>query len=792
MYTKFTRLIDRIQFFGLLLATVLVPIIFNVNNQNIVLFKPILAQMIAFVLFGLWLVDSIERNQFELPKSALNVPVVLYGLWLIVTVVLRSHFMFFSLEELGRYFSVFLFFFLTLKCVRDYTRLKWTMWILFAVCLLTTGYGVLQYQGLGLIDWGREVLVSTYGNKNFFAGFLVLTTPVIFGYAAATSKLPIRIILTAVGAVQFYVIILTETRTGFLGFFVGVLLFFGLTVRFVVWPRVDRKRLLLIGALVILLAGMVGLYSIAPRDLMTRLGDAFDLQQGTARVRWIMWTGSSRAALDRPLTGHGHGVFQLVFPNYRPTFYHRFRVSHNTRHSHNEFLEVLMETGAVGLSLFLLLIVVFGVVAYRFLARNRSWFYQFLVIGLVSGVAGSLAQNFASVNLRWMSSTYTFWLIFALVPATIRVASNKEYHIRDYFRQSLDRSYRLLPSLSRKTLLHGLIALVLVGAGYGFYRIVQSDYKLKSMNALIRYAEAKRLPWSRAIREGELSTSYNPYNLSAKYKLGYIFLKTNDYERAYDTYDNLTDIAPNYAQIHNNIALIHRRFDNPYRSLLHFEWATWLEDNTRNHMNLMRRYTREKLTNRAIWHGLHVPRIQIEEDRNTVHRHVVSLNDREFSVASKRIERRTSQRRKYRSGLQFLNRNFETSNPKFARLTELLLYLDDPTSKQTISRVYRAQSQGEMISPYLFLGITTQLRDSRGKSATRVRRQYLSLLSRWINENPESDPLYRLVAADLYAQVGQADVAAKLISRPQDRWTSVPVFRRTLESIRERTGNSSG
>lgn len=787
MYSRFTRLIDRIQFFGLLLAIVLIPLVFNVNNQNIVLLKPILSQAIAFVLFGLWFIDSIEREKFQLPKSALNLPIVAYGLWLLITIVLRSHFLYFSLEEMGRYLAAFLFFFLVLKCVRDRTRLKWTMWILFAICLVTTGYGLMQYMGLGLIDWGRDVLVSTFGNKNFFTGFLVLTTPVVFGYALATSKLPIRIILITVGVTQFYAIMLTETRTGFLGFLVGAVIFFGLIVRFVIWPRVNRKGLLLTGAAVVLVVGILALYVVAPQNLTTRLGEAFDLQQGTARVRWIMWTGSSRAAADRVFTGHGHGVFQLVFPNYRPTFYHRFRVSHNTRHSHNEFLEVLMETGVVGLSLFLLLIIVFGVISYRFLSRNRSWFFQCLVIGLVSGVAGSLAQNFASVNLRWMSSTFTFWLIFALVPATIRIASRKDYHIQDHFRRNHNQSHRLFPPVSRKTIWHGLIALVICASGYGFYRLLQADYKLKSMNALIRYAESRRLSWDEAIKEGEESLRNNPYNLSARYKLGYIFLKTNNYERAYETYDSLTDIAPNYAQIHNNIALIHRRFGEQYRSLLHFEWATWLEDNTRNHMNLMRRHTKSNLRNRALWHAFHLPRIQIEEDRNTVHRHVVSLGDRDFGGAKTRKDRRSNQRDKYRRGLQFLSRELDNGSD-LSELAQLLLYLDNPDGKRTISGIVRSRENDEMVSPTTLLGITTQLRDFSEDEATSLRRQYASLLSTWIRENPNSDPLYRLVVADLYAQLGRSELARKLLSGRRDVWRETPFYARTVDYVEE-SGN---
>ncbi|MFB6344670.1 MAG: O-antigen ligase family protein [bacterium] len=783
MYSRFTRLIDRIQFFGLLLAVVLIPLVFNVKNQNIVILKPILAQLIAFGLMALWFIDSIERGQFKLPESALNIPIVAYFLWLVITIVTRSQFVYFSLEETGRHLAAFIFFFLVLKCIRDFTRLKWLLWVLFAVCLLSTGYGYMQYYGLGMIDWGREVLVSTFGNKNFFTGFLVLTTPVLFGYALSTSKLPIRIILVGLGLAQLNAIILTETRTGFLALLVSAVVFFVLGLRFLVWPRISRKRLFLLASVLGILLGILGLYFMATQNLRTRLGNAVDLQQGTGRVRWIMWTGSSRAAIDYPVTGHGHGVFQLVFPNYRPTFYHRFRVSHNTRHSHNEFLEILMENGVVGLSLFLLLMIVYGVISYRFLVRNRNWFYQSLVIGLVAGVSGSLAQNFASVNLRWMSSTFIFWLLFALVPAVVRINSDQSYHIEKSFQQTLKGSYRLFPPFSYKTVFHLLILGVFLGSGYWFYRMIRSDFKLKSMNAMIRYAESKRMPWSRAINAGEASLNYNPYNLSARYKFGYIFLKTENYARAREAYDNLTDIAPNYAQIHNNVALIHRRFGNNNRSLLHFEWATWLEDNTRNHMNLMRRYLKAGMKDRALWHGFHIPRIQIEENRNSVHRNVVALNDRDYEEATVRINKRKNQNQKFLRGLEFLARNFRQSKPSFSRMLRLTMFLKDPASRRTISYILRSKESGEMVSPHLLLAVTSQLRGMQSKRTNQLRKQFLNMLSSWRKNHPDSDPLYELAIADLYAQLGRNKIARRLVGDRAQRWEKTPFYAQIIRQF---------
>lgn len=790
MPTRLSRLIDRTQFLGLLLAIVLVPLVFNVDNQNIVLLKPVLAESIALVLFGLWIVEAVEKGDFRLVPTSLNIPVVAYFLWMIFTVLLNTDFIYFSLEELNRYLSVFLFYFLAQKTLRSHRRLKWCLWILFAVCLVATGYGYLQYFDMQLVEWGRDVLVSTFGNKNFFSGFLVLTMPVVVGYALATPKWPIRIILAFLGAAQFLAIMITETRTGFLAIAVGGVLMVGLGLRFVWWPRSRNRLVHTVGGFVGILLMAALVYGLVPDNLKRRLGNAVDFQQGTGRVRWIMWTGSSRAAMDEPLAGHAHGSFQQVFPAYRPTMYHRFRVSHNTRHSHNEFLEVFMETGTVGLTLFLLIFVVLGLVVYRFLNRNRSWFYQWLVIGLTASVGASLAQNFASVNMRWMSSTFLFWLMVSLVTVSLRIASRAESAYDGLLREETGRSITsrdsILPPLSWKTGVHAFVALVLAGAGYGFYNVIMGDFKLKNTNAMIRLAEQRRISMSRAAEVGRESLAHNPYNLSARYKLGYIHLKQPDHRKAYEAYDRLTDLAPNYAQIHNNIALIHRNLGRPYHSLLHFEWATVLEDNFRNHLNLMRRHANEGLMNRSLLHGLSVARVYNEEQRDHAHRGTVKLGNRRFTWFDSKWDKhgiQTQAKPNFLQALSFLERNGESLSEPFAEYLRMKSYLIDATAQQTLRRILDSRENEEMIGPLSFLAVAAELRRSNDSQGKMLKREYLRRLTEWLNEKPGADPMYRLAVADLYDQLGRTEPARQALRGLGGRWSQSPYLTEIVDRV---------
>jgi len=814
---RFYRLVDRIQFFSLLLAIFLVPLVFFIGeqnsivynllrlfqfdadliaqgNQNIVLLKPILAQLLIYFAFATWLIEALERNEFKLPSTSLNELMVGWLWWMILTILFVSPFWYFSIEEMGRYLAMILLFFLVQKLIYSKGRLKWTLWTLFAAAILSTGLGWLQFLGHPLYDWGQGAdvpLVSTFGNPNFLAGFLLLTTPVIAGYLLGTKKLPMKIVLSLLVAAQVYLIFATGTRTAFLGLLVAVGIFVFLTFRFFIMGTEREIPAKWFGiAVILILVILAAVVYINPEGIIEDLAQVPDLQRGTQRVRWIMWTGSTRAALDKPLTGHGHGIFQLVFPNYRPRFYHRFRVSHNTRHSHNEFMEVIMETGVIGLAFFLLVMVVFSVLAYRFLYRSRSTFYSWLIIGLTSSIYGSLAQNFASVNLRWMSSTFTFWLIFSLTIAAIRIACDHAENRIQLKKKQTSKRQKLLPPLSWRTGFHVVIGLIFLITVHQFYEVFMGDLYLKQMNTRIHAVEAGQpgVDWTFPLESGERSIEYNPYHLSALYKLAYVNLQLGNYQEAGEAYDRLTDLAPNYAQVHNNVALVHDYEGNPYRKLLHFEWATRLEDNRHNRFNMMEQHRREGLPERLSHHGLFVPRIAREDIYDKTHLASVNLADRNFDRFDDRREAMTEASQDALNSYTLLEEEWPVERRDLEDLLALWPVLEDPAGEMGLSVLARRQDRGRPPSPLTVLGAAERLKELPDEQAAGRRQQYLQLTGPWVNELPDQ-PLWQLAYAHLLAQTGEVEDALQLVEPHEDEWADDERLLSALEYIRQQAGD---
>ncbi|MBN2055784.1 O-antigen ligase family protein, partial [bacterium] len=131
------------------------------------------------------------------------------------------------------------------------------------------------------------------------------------------------------------------------------------------------------------------------------------------------WRTAARAAAAAPLFGHGPGRFPVVFSQYRaPDYLRHFRHAMNLRHAHQEYLEILCETGVVGLGLaaFVLLVALF----HRAAARHSDPSGAAALVPLEAALLAVLTHNLVSVNLRDATVHLVFWFSLGIVTAGAR------------------------------------------------------------------------------------------------------------------------------------------------------------------------------------------------------------------------------------------------------------------------------------------------------------------------------------------------------------------------------------
>nr|CRH06532.1 putative lipid A core-O-antigen ligase and related enzymes [Candidatus Magnetococcus massalia] len=256
------------------------------------------------------------------------------------------------------------FFALVLVLVRDQQRLYILLGIMFMSGLLQAIYGLWVYfSGSNLIlfmdKWSSLDSVSgSFVNRNHFATFILLTLPIGVSFifkgmyhinefrflssARRVDRFRIYSILVLLG-VMLLALVGSNSRGGIVCFvIVAIIMLCFLIIRrglktLPVWP-------------ILLTGGALGgaLFSSMGEELLRR----FKQEPGKILDRLYIYQDSWHLFTQQPLTGIGAGSFESTFPAANTYF-----VSGHYTHVHNDHLEMLLETGVIGYSLFLLFLI---------------------------------------------------------------------------------------------------------------------------------------------------------------------------------------------------------------------------------------------------------------------------------------------------------------------------------------------------------------------------------------------------------------------------------------------------
>jgi O-antigen ligase len=201
-----------------------------------------------------------------------------------------------------------------------------------------------------------------------------------------------RVQLMAVAAGIF----LTGSRGGTVAMVIGLSL--------VIWtfPQISRAARMSVGAVLVL--ALIGAISFVPATSWKRLATVgSEISEGTLNMRTVLWKEGWNAFGRSPFGGIGSGAYpQTVVPLLGYPW--RF-----TPVAHNTYLSVLVETGMVGLILFLIVLarVAAGISGLPGITRQFWWtLFAVWAVGVLS--------------LTWEQNKPT-WLLFAL--ATSHVAA---------------------------------------------------------------------------------------------------------------------------------------------------------------------------------------------------------------------------------------------------------------------------------------------------------------------------------------------------------------------------------
>ncbi len=453
--------------FGLPAIVLLAPLLVNpFGCRYYELPKVAFFRFAVLLLLTAWLVDrinlrgSIAGSLRKLLAKPLVLPALLFAFAHVLSTItsVAPH-----LSLWGSYLRVYgtynvlcyaLFFFLIILNLRTTRQVERLITVALLASLPIALYGVLQHSGFDPIfpeyDYSSRV-VSTIGNPIFLGAYLIMVIPLAFGRLLASLRALLgggqlassrrSMLLEVIGyssllVLQLVCLLYTKSRGPWFGLLSGAVLFAVLVAL-----RHRMKKLLLIAVVAgVGLVALLGALNLPNTPLepftespyLSRLVFSDELAAGTGTewVRLFIWQGTLELIKSnpnigftpdplrplRPLIGYGPETMEVVFPQVDPPglAYVEAREAIADR-AHNELLDLVVTTGALGLLAFLLLMGCFFYYGISLLRRTRSFDTQITLIALLSAMFAHLVE--AQFGILLPSAELLIWLYLALVSA---------------------------------------------------------------------------------------------------------------------------------------------------------------------------------------------------------------------------------------------------------------------------------------------------------------------------------------------------------------------------------------
>jgi len=359
----------------------------------------------AAVLFLVWAGKQFVSRQVKLSKNPLYLPALLFFGFILAQVALRrSAYGYVTKYEALQYVSYGIVLLIAAECVREEDARK-----KFALALIVFGalyafFALAQeLTSNGKIFWiytprFNGSIYGSFVNRDHYAGLMEMLVPFPFvvsmGHLLRGEK---RALVAFCAVLMAGTIFLSGSRGGMIAFVLEIVLFAAVALGKGQSPRIA------LGSMAVCVLVLAFLVFLGKGQVLGRLGD---LSPG---ARLDMTKDSLRMFSMRPIWGWGLGTFPTVYPSYR-SFYTNLFVNE----AHNDYAQLLVETGLLGFALMLW----FLICLYRNgLPTSRRWEFKWdgaVSLAALLGCTGILLHSFVDFNLQIPANAALFYVLCGL------------------------------------------------------------------------------------------------------------------------------------------------------------------------------------------------------------------------------------------------------------------------------------------------------------------------------------------------------------------------------------------
>jgi len=251
----------------------------------------------------------------------------------------------------------------------------------------------------------------------------------------------------------------------------------------------------------------------------------------------------------------GLGNFKVIYPLYQD----KESLSRNMRveHVHNEYLQVAVESGIIGLSLFFWFLLLSGKICWHLLREEKNRNLWLINLALTGGLIAILVNALFAFPLQNPSVLLNFWLFLGIMTIF-------------YQREEKIKIIPLkLPGNEKDNI--GLIVIISLFLSFLILKPLIANYYFNQ--GLIFSGERN---WRKAEPAFKKAILYQPSGVFNHFHYGGLCLATGKFDDALREFQTTLKLRPNYPQAHGNLAIAYAEKGLDKKALNAYQRAIFL------------------------------------------------------------------------------------------------------------------------------------------------------------------------------------------------------------------------
>ena len=361
-----------------------------------------LVLLMAAAGFGSMILRLLCDEKRELRYSAVNKYIYVYaGVYLFAT--------FLSVDLKGSLFGglltvcFILFSIVVINAFESRIQVKALLFVMVCGGVIVSLYGFYQYLfqskfGGVWVDTemfdGMFRVYSTFANPNVLGEYFLIVIPISVACFFISKPILMKIFYAGTTAVMLACLVLTYSR----GCYIGI------AVAAAVYLVLYDKRFIFLGVLALLLMPF-----FLPETMLNRILSIGNMEDSSTSYRVYIWMGTIAMLKDYWFTGIGPGesAYNVVYPIYG---YNGI----SAPHSHNTFLQVMCDSGIIGIIAFAALIYQYYKALFIAFISEKDEESRFLILAGLASASGFFVQSMFDYTFYNYMVMLLFWALIGL------------------------------------------------------------------------------------------------------------------------------------------------------------------------------------------------------------------------------------------------------------------------------------------------------------------------------------------------------------------------------------------